>query len=222
MYTLYWSEGTASLAPRIVLEETGADYEVITIDTGKSEHRTPEYLSINPFGKVPAMALPDGQIMTEAAAICLYLIEQHDLNHLAPPPKTPQRAEFLKWIVYLTNTIQENYKRYYHSERFLPKGGDTSAIREVGIKDLIEFWRPVEISLQSSKGTFMLGKNISLLDIYITMLVTWFNPMEELLERYPALKLCFNASNQHSSVEKAMKTETSINLKAADADSAKS
>lgn len=212
MYKLYWSEGTASLAPQIVLEEAGVDYEMVVIDTAKSEHRTPEYLAINPFGKVPALVLPSAKTLTESAAICLYLIEQHDLEHLAPSPKNEHRASFLQWIIYLTNTIQENYKRFYYNDRFLPEGGDIDGIRKVAVRDLIEFWKPVEDTLKASNGHFMLGEKISLLDIYITMLVTWFQPMDELLEIYPSLKKCFDETNKLPSVIKCMNMQTKLSI----------
>ena len=212
MYKLYWSEGTASLAPHIILEEAKVEYELILVDTAKSQHRTTEFLKVNPFGKVPAMTLPDGEVMTEAAAICLYLIEKHNLDHLAPLPNTKKRAQYLKWIIYLTNTVQENYKRYYYNDRFLPDGGDSDGIREVAVKDLIDFWKPVEDALKISQGVFMLGKEMSLLDIYIAMLVTWFQPMEDLLDKYPALKNCFNETNKHPSVEAGMKLQNKISV----------
>ena len=212
MYKLYWSEGTASLAPQIILEEVGVEYDIVVIDTAKSQHRTPEYLALNPFGKIPAMMLPDGSVMTEAAAICLYLIEEHDINHLAPKPKSANRASFLKWIIYLTNTIQENYKRYYYNDRFLPKGGDIEGIREIAIKDFVEFWKPIEEQLLASNGAFMLGEKISLLDIYITMLVTWFQPMDELLSIYPTLKNCYDKCNEQTSVVKSMEMQTKLSI----------
>lgn len=212
MYKLYWSEGSASLAPHIILEEAKVDYELILIDTAKSEHRTPEFLKINPFGKVPALMLPDGEVMTETAAICIYLIEKHNLDHLAPQPNTEDRAQFLQWIMYLTNTVQENYKRYYYNDRFLPDGGDIEGIREIAIKDLIDFWKPIEDALESSDGTFMLAGGISLLDIYITMLVTWFQPMEKLLNIYPAINKCFEACNKHPSVITGMNMQNKISV----------
>ncbi len=212
MYKLYWSEGTASLAPQVILEEAGIDYEMVIIDMANSQHFTPEYLAINPFGKVPALMLPDGKVMTEAAAICLYLIEQHDLTHLAPQPKSKPRAQFLQWLMYLTNTVQENYKRYYYNDRFLPEGRDKGGIREIAVKDLIEFWKPVDEVLAKSDGAFMLGREISLLDIYATMLVTWFQPMDTLLSTYPSLKICFDECNKQPSFSKAMQMQSKISV----------
>ncbi len=212
MYKLYWSEGTASLAPQIVLEEAGVEFEIVVTDTAKSEHTKSEFLAINPFGKIPALILPNGTVMTEAAAICLYLIEQHDLDHLAPKPKSSERAEFLRWIIYLTNTIQENYKRYYYCDCFIPEGGDIDGFRKIAIKDLIEFWKPVESALKKNNGAFMLGEKLSLLDIYITMLITWFQPMDELLSIYPSLKNCYDETNKNTSVAKCMKLQTKLSI----------
>ena len=212
MYKLYWSEGTASLAPQIVLEEAGVNYEMAVIDTAKAEHRTPEFLAINPFGKVPALILPNGNTMTESAAICLYLVEEHNLSHLAPPPCSDSRAEFLQWIVYLTNTIQENYKRFYYCDRFLPESGDSDGIKTIAIRDLLEFWKPVDDALKQSNGPFMLGNNISLLDIFLTMLVTWYQPMAELLQKYPALNTCYEETVKHPSVAKGMAMQSKVSV----------
>jgi len=209
MYKLYWSEGTASLAPQVVLEEASVEYELIEVKMMASKQCNPEFLKVSPFGKIPAIALPNGKIMTEAAAISLYLIEQHSLDHLAPLPKSDSRAEFLQWITYLTNTIQENYKRYYYNNRFLPDGRDPDGIREIAVKDLIEFWKPIEDALKKSNGSYMLGEKISLLDIYITMLVTWFYSMEKLFFMYPAIQKCYEACVKHKSISKSLETHSS-------------
>ena len=73
MLTLYYAAGACSLAAHIVLEEGGEKYEARKMDLSKGEQRTPEYLKIHPLGRVPALQLDDGRVLSETRAICTYL-----------------------------------------------------------------------------------------------------------------------------------------------------
>ena len=77
MYKLYWSRGSGVVTPQVMLEEIGAEYEKVVIDVEKEENRSPEYLAVNPLGQIPALALADGTILTESAAIVLQIVDEH-------------------------------------------------------------------------------------------------------------------------------------------------
>ena len=77
MYTIYTSPGTGAFAAEAMLEAGNAPWKRELIDTGKDEHKTAAYLAINPAAQIPALILPDGQLMTESAAICLFLGDAH-------------------------------------------------------------------------------------------------------------------------------------------------
>src|SRR5262252_2367686 len=79
MLTLYYGPRTCSLAPHIVLEESGEKYEPRKLDLSKGEHRTPEYLKINRHGRVPALILDSGEPLIENVAILPYLGKRFDL-----------------------------------------------------------------------------------------------------------------------------------------------
>ena len=74
MYRLYWCPRTASQAPMAVLEEIGADYELKLVDAKAGQHRSPEYLRINPNGLIPMLATPDGATLFESAAILVFFL----------------------------------------------------------------------------------------------------------------------------------------------------
>ena len=116
-YKLYWDSWTASMAPQMLLELAGLPYRPIRVSLAENEQRRPAYLALNPAGKVPTLVTPEGETLAEAAAICLWLAERHDLD-LAPPPGDPDRATFLRWLLYLTDTIQPNYRRLYHTATY--------------------------------------------------------------------------------------------------------
>ena len=83
MYKLYYMPGRANLAPHIVLQETGARYRLELVDFKKQVQRSPEYLTLNPNGRVPTL-IEDGFVMYEAAAITMYIADQHGEAELAP------------------------------------------------------------------------------------------------------------------------------------------
>ena len=106
MYKLYGSLGAASLTPQCVLEESGLPYEFIEVDISEDTERDPEYLKLNPHGRIPTLVIDD-QVMIESAAISIYLADKHSHTQLSPPLDHPERSRYLQWMVYLTNTLQE-------------------------------------------------------------------------------------------------------------------
>src|SRR5262245_65827460 len=92
--TLYHAPNTRSGGTRILLEELEADYELHVLDLKRNAHRSPEYLAVNPMGKVPAIRHGDA-IVTEQVAIYLYLADLYPETGLAPPIGHPLRGPYL-------------------------------------------------------------------------------------------------------------------------------
>ena len=90
MYVLYWHPDSSSLAPMAVLEETGAAYEAVRIDIVAGENFSPDYKKIHPYGRVPALMLPDGRAVFESAGLVMYLADCHREAGLAPAPARPR------------------------------------------------------------------------------------------------------------------------------------
>ena len=180
MYKLYWSPNTASLAPMAVLEELGVEYDAVLTSTALKQHKTPEYLAINPCGLVPALGLPDGGAIFEGAAIIMHLCDLHPAAHLAPPVGSPDRARYYQWMLYLADTPQPDFRRYYYPDRF---GGDPVAIRERGIETLMADFAVVEDAL--ARNEWLAGDRLGACDIYLHMLTTWYEPPEALYARFP-------------------------------------
>ena len=98
MYILYGGDFTRSVLVQWVLEEGGLEYEFRSIDILKAEHRTTDFLAINPAGLVPVLITPEGQALYETAALMVYLADRHGLADLAPPVTDPSRGLFLSTI----------------------------------------------------------------------------------------------------------------------------
>jgi glutathione S-transferase len=105
MMKLYWAPRTRSFSTLWLMEETGQPYERVLIDLTKGAQKTPEYLAINPMGKVPA--LKDGDAtLAEAAAICAYVAERYPDAKLAPPLGDPLRAKYLYWLFFAPSCVE--------------------------------------------------------------------------------------------------------------------
>jgi len=191
MDKLYWSAGTAAFAPQAMLEEAGVPYEIVDLEyKTKQGHRTPDYLALNPGGYIPALVTGEGEAITESAAIMLWLGERHAEVGLVPLPGDPDRGRFLRWLFYMTNTVQDCYKRYYYPDRYSAAPDDAPRIKAQARRDQVARWQPVE-ALLADPGPYVLGQRYSAADIYLAMLATWFEPKEELLALYPGIGRCF-------------------------------
>jgi glutathione S-transferase len=105
MMKLYWAPRSRSFTALWLMEETGKPYERVLTDITSGGQRTPEYLAINPMGKVPA--LQDGAAtLAEAAAICAYVAERYPEAQLAPALGDPLRAKYLYWLFFAPGCIE--------------------------------------------------------------------------------------------------------------------
>jgi glutathione S-transferase len=104
MLTLYFAKGTCALASHIALEDAGAAYETNRVDFSKNAQQSPEYLSINPKGRVPALATPQG-ILTESPAILAYIAQSFPKANLAPLDDPFAFAQMQSFNNYLCSTV---------------------------------------------------------------------------------------------------------------------
>ena len=103
MIELHYFPSNASFAPHILLEEMGVPFTLRVVDRANNEHKSPAYLKLNPNGLIPTLV--DGDlVLYETAAILMHLADCHP--GFAPAPGTAARAEYYKWMVWLTNTLQ--------------------------------------------------------------------------------------------------------------------
>jgi glutathione S-transferase len=102
---LYYNPRSRAAISRWMLDECGVDYEIVPVDFEKREHKTPEFLKINPAGKLPALVDGDSKIF-ESAAICLYLGDKVPGAKLAPKIGAPERGRYLSLMVYSTSQLE--------------------------------------------------------------------------------------------------------------------
>ena len=103
--TLYHAAPSRSSILRWMLEEVGEPYDIQHVSLSKGETRTPDYLAINPMGKVPALRHGD-VVLTETAAICTYLADEFPHAKLNIPIGNPRRGVYLKWLFFGPSCIE--------------------------------------------------------------------------------------------------------------------
>ena len=169
-YKLYYVEGTASMGVRVLLEEIGVPYELISTTTIRGKPRPSEQLRINPNGWIPVLVWDDGA-MYECAAIIIFLCDRHQAAQLAPKPNSPLRSLFLQTLVYFSSSIQTAFQQDYHPYRFAEKIEDEPGVQRRGQKRLMETLHIIDEQIGANK--WVLGDCFSAADIYLYMLTTW-------------------------------------------------
>ena len=117
MLQLHYFPSNASITPHILLEEMGLPFELKLVDRTQGEQKSPEYLQLNPNGLIPVLIDGD-MVLYETAAICLHLTDTHPEMGLAPAVGTNERAQFYKWLMWLTNTFQPAIIMYFYTDRY--------------------------------------------------------------------------------------------------------
>src|ERR1700688_5113182 len=131
MYTLYYYPANANAAPHMLLQEIGAEYQLALVDRKVNGQKSKAYRQINPNGRIPA--LEDGElVLFESAAIVLHLVDHHPESGLAPPAGTVERAKFYQWLIFLTNSLQEELMIFQYPDRLTGDDAAATAIVKRG------------------------------------------------------------------------------------------
>ena len=172
MYTLFWAPGTAAMAPHAALEEIGAPYKLVKVDLKSGEHRKPEYLKLNPKGRVPVL-VGDGGAFTESAAILMHLADCHPEAKLAPKAGTPERGRYYQWLLYLTNTVQPAIIDYFHPDWTFEDPTHQAALKASAERRVGAMFDYIDAELAKGDGPYLLGKRYFACDLFLAMLTRW-------------------------------------------------
>jgi glutathione S-transferase len=161
--TLYHSPNTRSSGTLLLLEELGAPYDLHVLDMKAGEQRRPEYLAINPMGKVPAIRHGDA-LVTEQVAIALYLADLFPEAGLAPPIGDPLRGPYLRWMVFYSSCFEpavvDKAMKRDQAPLAMSSYGDYDTMLETLVAQL-------------RKGPHILGERFSTADVLWGMALTW-------------------------------------------------
>ena len=176
MYQLHYFPANANAAPHMLLEELGAEYDLLLVDRAKDAQKSKEYLKINPNGRIPTLVDND-LVLFEAAAIVLYLVDQHPEAGLAPKIGTPDRAKFYQWLTFLTNSLQEELMIWQYPDRLTGTDAAATEIVKHGSEARASAYLDVIEQHLKANGPLFLGDKLSAADFYLVMLCRWARPM---------------------------------------------
>ncbi len=151
---------------RWLLHELGVAFEERVVDRAKKENESPEYLKMNPMGRVPVLEI-DGTVFFESGAICTYLADLYPEKRLAPPMSNPrERAQYLQWMFFASATIDTIQTRIMVIEDI----EEGSAVRIKKEAALMSDWRDALTSLDRAlaKSGYLVGDRLTAADICVS------------------------------------------------------
>ncbi|MCX4244104.1 glutathione S-transferase family protein [Paraliomyxa miuraensis] len=172
-YVIHGAPGSGSGIVEAACAELGVDYEARDLDARNDEHRGAAYAAINPQRKLPALELEDGEIITESVAIVLTLDERHRDAGLLPPPGGKERAQALRWMVFIAAELYPMVEIIDHPERFAPGENAAQAMRERAETIWRERWRVLEANIAGTPHC--LASGFCATDLFITKLAVWLD-----------------------------------------------
>jgi glutathione S-transferase len=172
--TLYHAAPSRSSITRWMLEEVGEPYDIHLLSLSKGDNRAPEYLTVNPMGKVPALKHGD-VVVTEAAAICTYLADEFPRAKLNVPIGDPRRGVYLKWLFFGPSCIEpamtdRAFPRKEEPRRAMLGYGDFDTVIDVLTKAV-------------AKGPYLMGEQFTAADVIIGSTLRWGTMFKLLPER---------------------------------------
>ncbi|RKQ94191.1 glutathione S-transferase N-terminal domain-containing protein [Maricaulis maris] len=172
-YTLYGKAGFGSVCVEAALELVGAEYDFVEADPLGDEADQRRVRAINPAGQVPALILPDDSVMTESAAILIWLGDRYPEAGIAPAIDAPERAEYLRWMLFLAASIYSTFTLSDGPERFHPDPATHETLLALTNQRRNDMWTLMNDAFDGAPGRFLLGDSLSLLDVYVAMMCRW-------------------------------------------------
>lgn len=200
MFTLYARKGAGSAAVEALLAQVNAPFDLVEVPRNPDRTIPEWFFKINPRGEVPTLKLTDDSLMTESAAMLIYLADLFPNSELAPPPTSVARAHYLRWIAYLATGPYQADLRMLFPERYSTDPSHAAAISAQAQKDLDRDFAMLDT--QMGQGPYLLGSAMSAADIYAAMLFTWTIDVKALFFRHPKLGRLYEAVSTHPQIRK--------------------
>jgi len=179
---LYEFGATRSLRVRWTLQEIGAPFESIVVNLTQGAHREPAYLKLNPAGKLPTLI--DGDlVLTESAAIVLYLAEKHPEKRLLPE-RLEARAEHNRWLMFTVTELEQPLWRIARHTFIYPEEQRLEADAAIARREFRQMAAVIESHMRGRD--FVAGDRVTVADFVLAYTLDWANE-EALLDEAPTL-----------------------------------
>jgi GST-like protein len=175
-YVLHGAPGSGAVPVHAALTLIGAPVQVVDVSPWESEDERERLRDVNPMRQVPVLRLPDGQTMTESAAMLIWLADRHPEARLAPTPDAPLRAQFLRWMCFIPASIYSMFWVRDVPTRLVAGDAGIALMRERTAERIAECWRTMDAQVreQLPQGTpYLFGDDIGVLDLYVAVASRW-------------------------------------------------
>lgn len=207
MLKLYYTASSCSLATHIVLEEVGADYSTVRIDFATEQQKSPEYLKINPKGRVPALVTDNG-VLTETPAMLVYVAQRFPQARLAPMDDPFFFAQIQSFNSYLCSSVHVAHAHRMRGHRWVD-ADDKAAIAAMQRKVPESVGAGFELIERGMlKGPWVMGDQYTICDPYLFTLAQWLEKDGVDLARIPRVIDHRRRMSERPSVKKAIAEET--------------
>ena len=170
MLKLFYGSNACSLASHIALAETGADYEAVRLDLRSGEQRKPDYLAVNPKGRVPALVTDHGAL-TENPAILNWIAETFPEAHLKPDDFFAY-SQMQSFNLYLASTIHVTFAHLFRTERWADSDGARAEVKAKVPSSLATLWALIEDRLRDGRP-WVCGEQYTVADPYLYVFARW-------------------------------------------------
>lgn len=191
--TLYHAAPSRSSVVRWMLEELGEPYDLVLLSLAKEDQRKPEYLAINPMGKVPSLKHGDA-VVTEVAAICTYLADEFPHARLNIPVGDPRRGPYLKWLFFSPTCIEAAVLDKAAPRKETPRRG------MVGYGDFDTVMDVVGKGVAG--GPYLMGDQFTAADVVVGSMLRW-GMMFNLLPERPEFRAYVDRLEQRAALQRA-------------------
>ncbi|WP_394561737.1 glutathione S-transferase C-terminal domain-containing protein [Aquipseudomonas alcaligenes] len=206
MSTLYISPGACSLASHIAVHELG-----LPIQVEKVALRTPDspIHAINPLGRVPALQLEDGTLITENSAILPYLADQVPGTPLFAPAGSAERAQIQSWLGYLAAEVHTaSFRPLNRPERYSVNEAAHPGIRAQAVQQLYKAFEHIDTHLQDRQ--WLVGERFTLADAYLGVFASWLLRIGKPFDQLTAVARVREQWAARPGVQQALRAEGSL------------
>ena len=201
MLKLFYSANSCAVASRIALEEAGAQYELVNLDFSTNQQRSPDYLNINPKGRVPALATERG-VITENPAILAFIAQSYPKARLAPVEDAFAFGQVQAFNNYLASTV---HVAHAHGRRATRWADDPAAIEEMRRKVPETMTACFELIEQKMlAGPWVMGESYTICDPYLFTISSWLESDGVDVTHFPKVLEHRNRMAERPAVQRAL------------------
>jgi glutathione S-transferase len=201
---LYYATGTCALASHIALEEAGAEYSTVRINFAVHEQRSPEYLAINPKGRVPALVTDKG-IITETPAMLAFIAQSFPKARLASLDDPFRFAEVQAFNSYLCSTVHVAHAHRMRGTRWADDPAAIEAMKRKVPDSVAACFELIEQKML--QGPWVMGESYTVCDPYLFTLAQWMEGDSVDPARFPKVRDHRNRMSERAAVRKVLAEE---------------